>query len=510
MNYSPRRMQVWDAWYMPVDGVVHAYHLQRWRPPAPQGPAAREEDALGHAVTRNLLDWEERKPAFWPAEGNPLDDMQPWSGCAIWHNHQAHMFYTMRGSASRAQVQAVGLATSPDGDHFTHYPGNPVVLTDPRWFAVTNDPVPGYRDCRDLQVVPDPRGGGFYGFYATRTRGPELPMTGAFGCVYSTDLLHWEQRGPAFTPGKYACVEFPDVFELNGKWYLTCLAGNFYGNRDVFTDPNLGIGTIYAVADRPEGPYVELADNALAAARTTAVLSIRSFDFEGERVCLYTDRERTGHTDGGEITFGTLATPKVLRTSGDRLWISYSPRIEAKVTRELVGSSAPATHHVNPRPWGQHWPMPAVAWSWGDTIEARSQSGWGVAPLGQRSEAFILEADVLLHEDTVAAGFAFRFVENRCFAIAGIDARRQEAFYADAPDFDFLEQRQTPLPYGTWLHLRLVNRREHIELYVNDDLRVAFSRYRGLGGEVGLWLDRGHAQFRNIRMRELQLAPAER
>jgi hypothetical protein len=49
----------------------------------------------------------------------------------------------------------------------------------------------------------------------------------------------------------------------------------------------------------------------------------------------------------------------------------------------------------------------------------------------------------------------------------------------------------------------LVNRLEHLEVYLNDELRLAFSRYHGLGGEVGLFVDRATAHFEGVRLREL-------
>ncbi len=47
----------------------------------------------------------------------------------------------------------------------------------------------------------------------------------------------------------------PDVYQIDGTWYLTCLTGNRYGNRGFFSDPTVVLGTIYAVAERAEGPY---------------------------------------------------------------------------------------------------------------------------------------------------------------------------------------------------------------------------------------------------------------
>jgi beta-fructofuranosidase len=499
MNYSPKGLYVWDAWYMPVEGAVHAYHLQQVR--AKDAADKSPNDLLGHAVTRDLVHWEERSPAFGPDPANPHDDRQPWTGCAVWHEGRGHLFYTMRGSANNCRVQRIGLATTHDPDRWTRHPGNPVIVPDPRWYATEGNPVPRLVDCRDLIVVPHPDGG-WLGFYATRIPGNELPQTSAIACVRSADLVHWQHLPPAFAPGTYACLEVPDVFELNGRWYLTCLTGHFYGNRGYWADPNLVCGTMYAVADRPEGPYRELADNALLAARYTAPLSCRSFLFEGRRYLLYTDRERGGGTDAGGMAFGTLTTPKELRTDGNRLFVAYSDRIESDVAEELIGSGRPPVEEPS-KPWAQLWAMPSARWTWGDTIAGESASGWGVACLAARGSAsFLFEATITL-ERGVAAGLVLRRDGPMAAAVVALEPVDGVVSYYEAPAFDFVEKRRTAVPFGRPVRLRVVNRLEHVEVYVDDDLRLAFSRYRGIGGQFGLFVDRARAVFTNVRLREL-------
>ena len=51
----------------------------------------------------------------------------------------------------------------------------------------------------------------------------------------------------------------------------------------------------------------------------------------------------------------------------------------------------------------------------------------------------------------------------------------------------------------------MVNRLEHLEVYVDDILKLAFSRYRGIGGDLGLFVESGSAVFRNLRLRELDV-----
>lgn len=486
---------------MPVGEDVHLFHLQHVR----EGTSGTKEgaDYLGYAISRNLIDWEEQAARFGPNPEDARDDWQPWTGCALWHQGLGYLYYTMRGSAENGKIQRIGLATSRDAIHWQRHAGNPVITPDPRWYASPGIPVPGILDCRDLTIVAEPHGTGWFGYYATRIPGAELPETSVIACVYSPDLIHWEHRPPAFAPGTYACLEVPEVFELNGKWYLTCLVGNYYGNRGIWSDPNLVNGTMYAVAEGPEGPFVELADNALIAARTTGPISCRSLLFEKERYVLYTDRERKDFNDDGGMTVGTLSTPKILTTSGDRLIAKYSPLIESRVGRELLGKTQPPQPRTDVV-WGQLWPMASARWEFGETITGESRTGWGLLPLDVQAESYIFEARVHL-EHGVAAGLGLRIFAQMRGSVAAIDAQEGTVFYSEIPAFDWDEKRLTPIAVGRTYHLKVVSRLEHLEVYVDDELRLTFSRYRGIGGEVGLFVDRARAHFSDIRLRELMV-----
>ena len=155
-----------------------------------------------------------------------------------------------------------------------------MLIADGRWYTTAESPGPnGVVDCRDLMVVKHPSRPGWFGVFATRlapgTRTGRRRQTTSCPAVrcsagaYSEDLVHWEQTGPVFRSDRdaYSIVEMPDLFELDGRWYLTFLEDNAYGNRDVLGEPELSCGTRYAVSDRIEGPYAEPADNILLASR---------------------------------------------------------------------------------------------------------------------------------------------------------------------------------------------------------------------------------------------------
>jgi hypothetical protein len=104
----------------------------------------------------------------------------------------------------------------------------------------------------------------------------------------------------------------------------------------------------------------------------------------------------------------------------------------------------------------------------------------------------------------VAAGLALRLegVENRG-AVVALDVEAQCVFYAEVADFEFTERRRAEIRLGRRYHLRVVQRLEHVEIYLDEVLQLAFCRYRGMQGELGLFVDRAEAVFTRVRGREL-------
>jgi hypothetical protein len=386
---------------------------------------------------------------------------------------------------------------------------NPVIEPDPRWYATLDGPVVGSQRCRDLTIIPDPEGG-WYGFYAARLRvGHELPQLNCVACVRSDDLLHWEHLPPAFSPSKYCTTEVTEVFRLDGQYYLLLLAGHNYGNRGLFSDPYVTTGTIYAVSERPEGPYRELEDNVLLGANTYGPLSARTVLYQGQRYLLYADHERAGARDGGQpILTGTLTTPKQLVTRNDRLVALYSERIEAYVSDELVGAHHPASWRNGP--WRPAFPAIRNHWtSLADGVLGEVSAGLDGRLVDATLDDGILEVEITLFQG-VAAGLAFRLDTSGFWegfgATVVLDAERQVIEYQEEAFFDiYRETRKAPVVRGVPMRLRVVLRGEHIEGYLDDVLYLAFPRYRYRRGRFGLFVDRSKALFRDFSVRRLSV-----
>jgi hypothetical protein len=329
MDYHPQGMYHWDFWMIERQGRVHSFHLYRLRPGAAADP--ERLNWLGHAWSDDLVTWHEEPPILPPGPYGSFDDMKHYTGHMIAKDGLYYLYYTGRSLQEEGRVQRTMLATSPDLYTWTKYAGNPVMVADPRWYLAEQTPAKyNAVGWRDPKIVLDEATGWYYAFLAADLPEGEFAERGCVARARSRDLLHWEVMPPAFAPRKYATIEVPDVFHLDGRWYLTLLTGTAYGNpRGSFSDPHVNMGTLYAVSDRLDGEFHELDDNVLIGAKWWEGTSCRSIEFRGQRYLFYFQCEREGGHDGGQFNWGKLTTPKELHTTPEGyLRATYSPLIE--------------------------------------------------------------------------------------------------------------------------------------------------------------------------------------
>lgn len=497
MRYHGDGLYQWDTWcQVAPDGLVHAFYLQQARPGGSR--TQRDADSLGHAVSRNLIDWVEQPPVIAPAAPGEPGDLVNWTGSTVQAaDGRYHVFYTMRSSSSAGRIQAIGSATSDDLWTWTKNPANPVLTPDGRWYNTEQTPGPnGVVDCRDLMVVKHPTRPGWFGVFATRVVDEELPRGAVFGGAYSEDLVHWEQTGPVFRSARdaYSIVEMPDLFELDGRWYLTFLEDNAYGNRDVLGEPELTSGTRYAVADRIEGPYAEPADNVLMASRGFNGISCRTVPFRGRLHVTYTSCERELENET-KPTFGSLALPKELRLVDGRPRLCFAEVVRESVTETLIAAGRqpePAEHHGMHESRGR-WTSEASG-GWRGSID----TAWSRRSFAPSADDAIATVTLRL-ETGVAAGLLVRQVGNRG-VVALLDADRQQVSLCTVPRFQVVDARSWPVRRGRDYRLRVVSNGEFLEVFLDEELVLQCVWYGARRGDVGVLVDRGQACFRELEL----------
>jgi beta-fructofuranosidase len=484
LNYHPEGLYVWDIWFFTRGDEVHLLHLQKKRP----GSTRPEEydGAIGHAVSTDLLSWKELPPALFRGSEGSLDDLDLFTGCAIAHEENFYLFYTARMRREKGIYQRICLATSDDAIHWEKYP-QPVIEPDPRWYTK--------EDCRDLIIQKHPETGEFHGFYAAGVPKTELVERNVIAHVRSRDLIHWTHEPPVFLPVGQAVVECPDVFFLNGRWWMTCNAGHHYGARAGFSDPYVTWGTIYASAERIEGPYRQGEDNVLIGSMEFNGFCCRSAVWKGRRYLFYGQGERIDGRDRGKPTTGTITTPKELLVSPQgNLQPVYSPLIEQRAERELIAQ--PTSSELIEI--GGRFGTPGEWNAGAKQILATSPKSWSVRICGPDAESFIFTADLSLQSGR-GIGLLFR----QSLAVF-LDNQEQALVFTHLTQLQRLDCRRIHVEHGHPYRMRVVAKEEFFEVYLDDQLILNFVRYEPPRGRFGFYVEAGEGTFSNVRAMDLK------
>ena len=207
---------VWDSWVADDGELYHLFFLQA--PRALGDPAKRHVNAVvGHATSRDLVDWEYHGVCLRPADAG-FDDLGIWTGSVLRAPHDGRerwwMFYTAISTAGHHIFdQRVGAAVSDDLHTWERVRDQPSLMVDGRWYTTLRHRVPPDLDpagpdpatvsetWRDPLVVADPAGRGWHMLVTARAAGAARNDDGVVAHARSSDLLTWEVGAPLCRPG---------------------------------------------------------------------------------------------------------------------------------------------------------------------------------------------------------------------------------------------------------------------------------------------------------------------
>lgn len=163
----------------------------------------------GHAVSDDLIHWQDLPVALAPTPGGP-DESGCFSGCAVNHDGVPTIFYTST-AGERSSIQTQSIATSADGLlTWVKHPANPVISQVPAESGQT-------RDFRDPFVWRE--GDTWY-----MVLGSQIKDVGGVIFLYrSSNLVDWEYLNPLYSSDnlRYGLIwECPNFFKLGEKWVL--------------------------------------------------------------------------------------------------------------------------------------------------------------------------------------------------------------------------------------------------------------------------------------------------
>jgi glycosyl hydrolase family 32 len=215
---------IWDSWVVD-DG--ERYHLFFLRAQAtPEQPERRHTGAqIGHAVSHDLIDWDDLGTALAPARGG-WDDLALWTGSVVrGDDGRWRMYYTAITTAGYGlRDQRIGLAESDDLATWRRVGDRPVLDPDPRWYRTIEEDPRRSETWRDPYVFRDPEGDGWHMLVCARVRAAPRNEDGVLGHARSRDLVTWELGPPVTEPAGFGQLEVAQVRRVEGRWLLvfTC------------------------------------------------------------------------------------------------------------------------------------------------------------------------------------------------------------------------------------------------------------------------------------------------
>lgn len=167
----------------------------------------------GHAVSKDLIHWEDMPIALFPDRDYDSDDIGGcFSGSAIVKEDRMYVFYTGTSRHGNMLVQSQCMAYSDDGINFEKYEGNPVVIHPP----ANDGDISNFRDPKVIQ-----KDNKYYMVVGSTTGGLKVG-DGRIFMYESEDLYHWQYKGILLKcNGEWTSMcECPDLFQIGDKWVL--------------------------------------------------------------------------------------------------------------------------------------------------------------------------------------------------------------------------------------------------------------------------------------------------
>ncbi len=211
---------IWDSWIVSDGDTYHMFFLQA---PRALGDAGLRHLAasLGHATSRDLVDWTYHGVALAPSARGGWDDQALWTGSTVKGDDGVwRMFYTAVNSRGwGVKSQKIGMAESDDLFTWRRVGDEPLLEADPRWYLTLGDPVDprASETWRDPFVFRDPDGDGWHMYICARKPGAPRLDDGVIGHARSRDLVTWELRPPLSEPAGFGQIEVAQPQLVDGR-----------------------------------------------------------------------------------------------------------------------------------------------------------------------------------------------------------------------------------------------------------------------------------------------------
>ncbi len=255
MTFTLDTHWVWDFWLADDGDQFHMYYLHAPKSLADQHLRHRNA-RVGHATSRDLVDWHDLGPVLGPGEPGSFDETATWTGSVVRGGDGLwRMFYTgsrFLSHDSNANIETVGVAVSDDLHTWTKS-ASAVAVADPRWYETLGTSAWPEEAWRDPWVFADPSGAGWHMLLTARCNDGDELDRGVIGHATSDDLASWQVQPPLSAPGAgFKHLEVPQITTIGDRTVLifSCDTPALAGVRAS------EVGGIWVVdVQSPTGPY---------------------------------------------------------------------------------------------------------------------------------------------------------------------------------------------------------------------------------------------------------------
>ncbi|MEE4015765.1 glycosyl hydrolase [Roseibium sp. FZY0029] len=360
------RSDIGDVDVVYHDGLYHLFHL-----------VLPNHDFIAHAVSTDGMTWRRVKNALFVGEPGEWDDDMLWTMHVTPdpdRKGEWRMFYTGLARAEYGRVQRVGLARSKDLFNWQrcNHGNYPLEVPGPLYESSV-DEGRQWVSFRDPFFYMDEETGERLLLSSARVKDGPVIRRGCVGLARETKTDKFSFEAPLYRPGLYDDVEVPNLFRLDGRYYLM---GSIREDTKIH----------YWYSETIDGPYQNFFDNVILPTGNYAGRICRTND----RLLLFNFFSKTEYVYGREHVKKLLPPPKELVTdSAGRLKLKSNSDFNYLVTQRQVVTASYQCKVLYSNPH-------ASAIDRSDGLHLSCVSGYEAFILPGKHEDFRLKAQLML------------------------------------------------------------------------------------------------------------------
>lgn len=259
---------IWDPWILKDDDVYRLFYLKGIEGQTPWWTISN----ICGAISTDLEHWQDLGILLEPNPANDWESGRVCAGCTYKEDGVYYLFYSAGGKElPHLKNEAIGLATSTDGLHFSRCSDRPLLVPkdDDQWYGRSD--WTGHFHWRDPYIFKDDSTGNYYMFICASSK-----VAGDFqGCIgiavadkmsgpYKLIPPAIEAPVDAGEGWPYYHLERPQVIYKNGKYHLFFSCFKIYMNPqwlEKLKHKKITNSSLYwYVSDNLTGPYEPVND----------------------------------------------------------------------------------------------------------------------------------------------------------------------------------------------------------------------------------------------------------